>query len=178
MTVLGEKYLITQADQSLIVIDLVAAKYHIVYLRLRRAHSDGEVRSRPLLVPVNQIVTEAEATLVEEGGDRLAVVGLDIRRLGPETVSLRQIPIVLEQSESSRLVAAVIEYLSESDVDLESLIVRLATCAADSSLSTDPASLADLLRALESDDMEVPHSPVCYRLGLDEISTLLRENRG
>lgn len=178
LSVIGEKYLITQGDRSLIVIDLTAARHHITCLRLRKAHTGGEVRSRPLLVPVNQVVSEAEATLVEEGGDKLAAMGLDIRRLGPESVSLRQIPIALEQAESGRLIAAVLEFLSGSDIELEGLVVRLASCAADSAAANDPTSIAGLLSALDSHEIEIPQLPICYRLGPHELSVLLRETGG
>ena len=178
LSVVGEKYLITQGDQSLIVIDLAAARHHITWLRLRKAHTGGEVRSRPLLVPVNQVVSEAQATLVEEGSDKLAAVGLDIRRLGPESVSLRQIPIALEQAESGRLIAVGLEYLSGSDIGLEGLVARLASCAADSAVANDPTSIAGLLSALDSHEIEIPQRPICYRLGPHELAALLREAGG
>ena len=177
LTVIGGSYLITRLGEELVVIDMAQARAHVAYLRLRRDQHEENVRSRPLLVPTNQNVTEAEAELIEAGDTQLNAVGLDIRRLGPESVSLRQIPIALEQAESSSLIEAIVAFLSHPDRELEVLLDKLSACVSSSEIPTDYASLTALLATLESLNIEPPHPPFCLRLGACELSNLLRDNR-
>ena len=178
LTVIGERYLITEFGSSLIVTDLVRARYHITRLRLRQAETDGEVRARPLLVPVNQSVTQTQAALIETGQEKLTSVGIEVRRVGPESVSLRQIPIALELADPSRLITAIIDYLSGSDENQGDFHAQLAMCIAESDCPQDPASLTRLLRSLEAHEVHAHCPPVCYRLGTHELSNLLRDPGG
>ena len=178
LTVIGESFLITESGQFLIVIDLVQARYHIAHLRMTRDETSGEVRSRPLLVPVTQRVTQTQATLIETEEEKLRAVGIDLRRVGPERVALRRIPIALEQTDPARLISAVIDHLSATVQDQEVFHAKLAMCTAQSDWAHDPVSLTRLLRTLEAHDVHPHCPPVCYRLGASELSRLLRDRGG
>lgn len=177
VSVVGGVFLITEHEQSLIVIDMLKARTYIAYVCLRREHTEGKVRSRPLLLPSHHTVSETHATLFEEGA-RLKSLGLDIRRVGPHTVSLRDIPLALEQADASSVIGAAIECLSPPNKDVDALLDNLSGCLSQGVILTDPSSVAALLGTMESMNIEPPHPPICRRLDVQELGNLLEEKHG
>ena len=142
---------------------------------LRSEYEQGKVRSRPLLLPSHQTVTEAQASLFEKEG-QLNALGLNIRRVGPHTVALREIPIALEQADASSIVAVLIEFLCAPGSAIAALLEKLSNCIARESILTDSTSLSALLGTMESLNIEPPHPPICRCLGANELARLLGKN--
>ena len=173
LTVIGGKYLVTGNDLGLMVIDVAQARSRIAYVRLKQALIENKVRARPLLVPASQDVSEAQASLVEKGDIQLAALGIDIRRLGPGSVALRQIPLILEQADALHLVDAIVDYLSQPQRCSDGLLKKLAACVSKADVATDHASSMALLEALTSLNIVPPCGSLCARLGVDELAGLL-----
>lgn len=149
----GARHLIAAHLDALLVIDWRQAHRLIVERRLLSAlESDGAVPSKPLLIPAAVTLADADISCLEANVDLLAVVGVEIRVLGPQGVTLRQIPNSLSQIDPSDVVRALISVLrrGEATPTHVELIAALARCSADTQvLPTDPVALDDCLRQLE-----------------------------
>src|SRR6201999_2835338 len=85
-------YILSQAPDGLILVDMHAAHERTTYERMKAALGAGPIASQPLLVPVSISVSSAEADLFDEHAAALARTGLEIVRSGPASVQLRAVP--------------------------------------------------------------------------------------
>ena len=96
-------YVLAQAADGLIVVDMHAAHERIGYERLKRAWEAQDVRRQPLLVPLSVAVSRAEADLAEEHRGLLAELGLGIDRLGEDRLVVREVPAILQGADPEGL---------------------------------------------------------------------------
>ena len=101
-------YVLSENDQGLVLTDMHAAHERITYERLKRRHSEGDIRGQRLLVPVDVRVSESEADLAEQRREELAGLGLVVDRSGPESLLLREVPALLAQSDAAQLLRDVV----------------------------------------------------------------------
>ncbi len=97
-------YILAQASDGLILVDMHAAHERTTYERMKGALSDGAVASQPLLLPVTLRVSPAEADMLEEHAALLLRTGLDVERAGPQSVRIRAMPAILPAADSEDLV--------------------------------------------------------------------------
>jgi DNA mismatch repair protein MutL len=100
---LGGVYILSQAEDGLIIVDMHAAHERIGYERLKRAWDEGQVRAQPLLVPLAVQVSPREADLAESGAALFEQLGLRVERLGEGSLVVREIPAVLQGADPERL---------------------------------------------------------------------------
>ncbi|MCM0612744.1 DNA mismatch repair endonuclease MutL [Marinobacter sediminum] len=106
-------YILAQGRAGLIVVDMHAAHERITYERMKRALAEQDLKSQPLLVPLSLAVSQKEAALTESHGGELQKVGLQIERIGPETLAVRQVPALLRGADTEQLVRDVLADLIE-----------------------------------------------------------------
>ncbi|MFO7530786.1 MAG: DNA mismatch repair endonuclease MutL [Marinobacter sp.] len=106
-------YILAQSRAGLIVVDMHAAHERITYERMKRALAEQDLKSQPLLVPVSMAVSQKEAALTETHGEGLQQLGLQIERIGPETLAVRQVPALLRGADAEQLVRDVLADLIE-----------------------------------------------------------------
>ena len=106
-------YILAQGRAGLIVVDMHAAHERITYERMKRALAEQDLKSQPLLVPLSLAVSQKEAALTESHGDELQKLGLQIERIGPETLAVRQVPALLRGADTEQLVRDVLADLIE-----------------------------------------------------------------
>ncbi len=106
-------YVLAQNASGLIIVDMHAAHERITYERLKASLAAQRLQAQPLLVPVSFAVAAREADLVEQFGDELAAMGLDIVRRGPEQVAVRAVPLLLDGSDVEPLVRDVLSDLAD-----------------------------------------------------------------
>lgn len=97
-------YILSQNAHGLVVVDTHAAHERITYERLKIAVDNQNVQSQPLLVPITVSVSEGEADAAEQFADEFARFGVLLQRAAPESIMIRQIPVILQQAEVERLV--------------------------------------------------------------------------
>ena len=107
-------YILAQSRSGMIVVDMHAAHERITYERMKRALVEQDLKSQPLLVPVSLAVSQKEAALAESHGEELQQLGLQIERIGPETLAVRQIPALLRGADTEQLVRDVLADLIEN----------------------------------------------------------------
>ena len=106
-------YILAQGRAGLIVVDMHAAHERITYERMKRALAEQDLKSQPLLVPLSLAVSQKEAALTETHGEELQKLGLQIERIGPETLAVRQVPALLRGADTEQLVRDVLADLIE-----------------------------------------------------------------
>ncbi|MEX2476505.1 DNA mismatch repair endonuclease MutL [Marinobacter sp.] len=107
-------YILAQSRQGMIVVDMHAAHERITYERMKRALAAQDLKSQPLLVPVSLAVSQKEAALAETHGSDLQQLGLQVERIGPETLAIRQVPALLRGADTEQLVRDVLADLIEN----------------------------------------------------------------
>lgn len=106
-------YILAQSRAGMIVVDMHAAHERITYERMKRALTEQDLKSQPLLVPLSLAVSQKEAALAETHGEELQHLGLQIERIGPETLAVRHIPALLRGADTEQLVRDVLADLIE-----------------------------------------------------------------
>lgn len=106
-------FVLAQNAQGLILVDMHAAHERITYERLKAARDGEGIRSQPLLVPLSLAVSEREADLAEQHAETLAGYGFELRRAGPQALSVRSVPTLLADLDPRALVLDVLSDLRE-----------------------------------------------------------------
>ena len=106
-------YILAQNAEGLVLVDMHAAHERITYERLKARHDEGGIRRQRLLMPLDVSLSESEAELVEERAAELAGLGLVADRSGPESAIVREVPALLAQSDSARLLRDVLSDVAD-----------------------------------------------------------------
>ena len=101
-------YVLAENANGLILVDMHAAHERITYEKLKAAQVSHGIRAQLLLVPLALAVSAREATVVEEHAHDLAALGFDIVRSGPQGVTVKRYPGLLEGADVSGLVRDVL----------------------------------------------------------------------
>ncbi|MDH5765688.1 MAG: DNA mismatch repair endonuclease MutL, partial [Gammaproteobacteria bacterium] len=104
-------FILAQNAAGMIVVDMHAAHERITYERLKSAMAEGAIKSQPLLVPMVIAVSEKEAALAEHQQVVFTELGFELDRSGPESLKIRQVPIILANSDVETLVRDVLSDL-------------------------------------------------------------------
>jgi DNA mismatch repair protein MutL len=106
-------YILAQAPDGLILVDMHAAHERTMYERMKASLTSGNIQSQPLLVPIAASVSIADADLLEECAAMLNQAGLQIERSGPAGVRILSIPVVLQKFDANELLQGVLKDLRE-----------------------------------------------------------------
>ena len=107
-------YILAENKDGLVIIDMHAAHERITYEKLKRSFDDRKLVRQPLLVPETISVAESEANLIEEKGAMLESLGLVVDRAGPSSVTVREVPALLKNSDVESLLRDVLADFSEA----------------------------------------------------------------
>jgi DNA mismatch repair protein MutL len=97
-------YILAQAPDGLILVDMHAAHERTTYERMKLAMHQGSVATQPLLVPLTIEVSSAEADVLEEHAALLIRTGLEMTRSGPASIQVRSLPAFLTTRDIAELV--------------------------------------------------------------------------
>ncbi|PUA27269.1 MAG: DNA mismatch repair protein MutL [Cellvibrio sp. 79] len=106
-------YILAENAQGLILVDMHAAHERITYERMKESFSCGGIQTQPLLVPESIAISEKEADCAESFHDIFKSLGFELQRAGPETLLIRQIPVILNRAKVEQLVRDVLSDLIE-----------------------------------------------------------------
>jgi DNA mismatch repair protein MutL len=180
-------YVLAENAHGLILVDMHAAHERITYEKLKSAQDGEGIRSQMLLVPLTLAVSEREAAVVEEQGERFSALGFDIARSGPQSVAVRRIPVLLDGADVAQLVRDVIADLSvhgESRRVEESTNELLSTMACHGSVRANRRlnlpEMNALLREMELTERsgQCNHGrPTWVQLAIPELDRLFLRGR-
>jgi DNA mismatch repair protein MutL len=106
-------YILAENAQGLIMVDMHAAHERVTYERMKSAFNEGGIHTQPLLVPESIAVSEKEADCADNFQSIFQSLGFELQRAGPETLLIRQIPIILQRAKVEQLVRDVLSDLIE-----------------------------------------------------------------
>lgn len=106
-------YILAENAQGLIVVDMHAAHERITYERMKESFACGGLQTQPLLVPESIAVSQKEADCAEEFAAIFKSLGFELQRAGPETLLIRQLPVILNRAQVEQLVRDVLADLIE-----------------------------------------------------------------
>lgn len=106
-------YILAENAQGLIVVDMHAAHERVTYERMKESFACGGIQTQPLLVPESMAVSEKEADFAENFSDIFKSLGFELQRAGPETLLIRQLPVILNRAKVEQLVRDVLSDLIE-----------------------------------------------------------------
>ena len=106
-------YILAEAADGLVVVDMHAAHERIGYEKLKAAHDHAGLRTQPLLVPQSVAVSEREAEVAEREAQTLATLGFEMSRSGPQSLLLRSVPALLADGDVEALLRDVLADLRE-----------------------------------------------------------------
>ena len=180
-------FVLAENEYGLVLVDMHAAHERITYERLKEAQDGSGIRSQPLLVPLPLAVSVREADLAEEHADTLAALGFELRRAGPQALSVRAVPSLLADLDPRALVPDVLEELREhgaSRVLEQARNELLSTLACHSSVRANRrltlAEMNALLRDMEATERsgQCNHGrPTWVQLSRAELDKLFLRGR-
>jgi DNA mismatch repair protein MutL len=106
-------YILAQNTQGLIVVDMHAAHERIVYEKLKTSLDTEQIATQPLLIPVSFYADALEVATVEAEQESLKKLGFDIAPISPTMLAMREMPVMLKQSEAEAAAHDVIDELRE-----------------------------------------------------------------
>jgi len=101
-------YVLAENALGLVLVDMHAAHERITYEKLKCAQDADGIRAQLLLVPLSVAVSEREAACAEQFAARLAELGFDVVRSGPQSITVRRYPGLLEGADIAALVRDVL----------------------------------------------------------------------
>ncbi|VAX09352.1 DNA mismatch repair protein MutL [hydrothermal vent metagenome] len=180
-------YVLAENAKGLVLVDMHAAHERITYERLKQAWNDNGVRSQPLLVPITLAVSRSEANLAEEQQAVFQGLGLEVDRMGTETLVVRSIPIVLHGVDVEKLLRDLLADLvvfGSSERIRQEINAVLGTMACHGSVRANRRLTLDEMNALLRDMERTERSGQCNhgrptwtQLGMNELDRLFKRGQ-
>lgn len=101
-------FILAQNQQGLVIVDMHAAHERIVYERLKLSFAEQGIHAQPLLVPISLAVSQKEADCAEASSESLARLGIQLDRMGAESLVIRQVPTLLKEGNCEQLVRDIL----------------------------------------------------------------------
>ena len=180
-------YILARNKSGLVIVDAHAAHERVTYEQLKDAANATGIQRQPLLIPLRIAVSEAEADLADRHRDELQQCGLLVERGGPEQLIIREVPVVLGQSDVEALLRDVLSDLGEGGsstriedarMDLLSTMACHGSVRANRSLSVQEMNA--LLRAMEVTERsdQCNHGrPTWTQLSMQDLDRLFQRGR-
>lgn len=106
-------YILAENAEGLVLVDIHAAHERITYERMKAARDSQRIRSQPLLVPITLAVSEREAACAERSSALFGELGMRVERVGEESLVVRELPVLLANSDVEQLVRDVLSDFME-----------------------------------------------------------------
>ncbi len=180
-------FVLAENEHGLVLVDMHAAHERITYERLKSAQEGVGIRSQPLLVPLALALSEREADVAEQHAQALAELGFEVDRSGPQAVTLRGVPALLDGADPRQLLLDVLADLREHG-DSRKVEERhnelLSTMACHGSVRANRrlgiAEMNALLRDMEATERSAQCNhgrPTWVQLGRAELDRLFLRGR-
>ena len=180
-------YVLAENAKGLVMVDMHAAHERITYEGLKESMDDSGIQSQPLLVPEAIAVSEKEADIAMDNLQVFSELGFEIDRTGPESLRLRQVPVILANGNSEALIrdvlADVIKHGSSSRIK-EAMNEVLSTMACHGSIRANRKLTIPEMNALLRDMERTERSNQCnhgrptwIQLSIEELDKLFMRGR-
>ena len=103
-------YILAQAENSLLLIDMHAAAERVNYEKMKALRqSHGSLHSQQLLIPVSFEASHEEMAALAEHADLLRQYGLDCSAVGSHTIAVRAVPQMLSKADIPELARSMLQ---------------------------------------------------------------------
>jgi DNA mismatch repair protein MutL len=106
-------YILAETRTGIILVDAHAAHERVLYERLKLQSQQGAVPCQPLLLPIKINVSPADADLAEQAIDLFTELGFEINRSGLDTIVLRAVPALMNNTDMETLIRDVLADLAQ-----------------------------------------------------------------
>ncbi len=160
------RYLVTQDEAGMVVIDQHALHERILYEQIRDRVLSKSMESQRLLIPEPVTLTGPEAAAVLEAKETLRQIGIELEPFGGDTVLLTAYPAILTNVNPAEMLRQIIEPLMEAGKrpdarDLIEALISMMSCKAavkfGDKLSSEEITALLEQRHLFADTHHCPH---------------------
>ena len=113
-------YLVAEGPDGLYLIDQHAAHERVLFEQLMAQQSQEGVPAQSLLEPVNVVLPPEKARLLEEQLEVLESLGFQVELFGPNTFTVRAIPVLLVGGDPEAALNVLVEDFEEDETPLAS----------------------------------------------------------
>ena len=107
-------YILAQAEDSLLLIDMHAAAERVNYEKMKRQRQEnGNLQSQRLLIPVTFVASHEECAALADHAETLAGFGLELSDMGGNTLAVRAVPAMLGKADVVSLAKDVLGELAQ-----------------------------------------------------------------
>jgi DNA mismatch repair protein MutL len=184
---IGGIYILSRNAHGLVIIDMHAAHERIVYEGLKQALGAGDLAQQQLLIPHVFAASPLDVATAEEHAATLARIGLDLHPAGPQQLTLRALPQLLQNADAPPLVRQVLADLREFGAErvlVERRDALLSTMACHSAVRANRILTLDEMNALlrqmeqtERSDQCNHGRPTWVQLGYADLDRLFLRGR-
>ena len=176
-------YILAQAEDSLILVDMHAAAERVNYEKMKAQRAQaGALASQALLIPVSFTASHEEMAALAEHGDSIKQFGLDLSALSNHTIAVRAVPHMLSKADVAELSRQILHEFAQIGTS-HTIAARenqiLSTMACHGSIRAGRQLTLPEMNALLRDMENTPRSNQCnhgrptwVRLSLKELDTL------
>ena len=121
------RYLVTQDESGMVLIDQHALHERILYEQIKNKVLSKTMEKQPLLVPETVTLSPSEAAAAIESKEMLAEIGIDVEPFGGDTVLVSSYPAMLGKMGCAEILREVLEPLMSGGkkVDARNLLDEL-----------------------------------------------------
>ena len=107
-------YILAQAEDSLLLIDMHAAAERVNYEKMKcQRQENGNLQSQRLLIPVTFAASHEECATLADHAEALAGFGLELSDMGGNTLAIRAVPAMLGKADVVSLAKDVLGELAQ-----------------------------------------------------------------
>lgn len=157
-------YIVSQTEDSLVIVDQHAAHERLVYEALKNALHSRPIPGQMLLIPEVVDLAEEDAERLASHAETLARFGLGVEQFGPGAIAVRETPAILGEMNVQQLIRDLADEIAEHETadGLQAMLNHVAaTMACHGSVRSGrrlkPEEMNALLREMEA----TPGSGTC-----------------
>jgi DNA mismatch repair protein MutL len=179
---IGGTYLICETEEGMLMVDQHAAHERILYEELKQEVHDSGIQAQALLLPLQFELSSGEKRILEQKGEVLWKLGIQLEPFGGSTFILRTVPVMLDRLNWKEFLPELIASLDEVGFDEEKVFeAAIATMACHGAIraqdTVTDSEISALLSRLRKADMpgNCPHGrPVFKIISFREIEKMFR----
>lgn len=176
-------YILAQAEESLLLIDMHAAAERVNYEKMKKQRDHlGSLQSQRLLIPVTFAASHEECATLADHADTLQQYGFELSDMGGNTLAVRAVPNMLGKADVAALARDVLHELAQNGAS-QTIEARenqiLATMSCHGSVRAGRQLTLPEMNALLRDMENTPRSNQCnhgrptwVKLTLQELDAL------
>lgn len=161
---LHETYVVSQTEQSIIIVDQHAAHERLVYEKMKQALAKTGIKRQRLLIPEIVELPAVEAERVLGRKEALETLGVTVDAFGEEAVVVREIPALLGHTNVKALIHDLVDDLAEygENLSIQGAVEHVCgTMACHGSVRAGRRLTLEEMNALLREMEATPHSGQC-----------------